>query len=73
MEHLGIPSDIEYDIAMIVFCKYNDRIATMYDYEGEIYSRKEIRELEKEEDHLTNELRKAYIRGNYEDYVRKLL
>lgn len=39
------PKDILFDIDMQLYDEFNDKIATMYDYLGEVYSQNDINEV----------------------------
>ena len=74
-----IPEEVEYDIAMQVYDRYNSQIANMYDWVGEIYTYRDIKEKEKEEEEYEKQLKKDYLEGRlvYTDEdikeIRKIL
>ena len=41
------PKDILYDVDMQLYDEFNDKIATMNDYLGDIYSLRDVEEVEK--------------------------
>lgn len=43
------PKDILFDIDMQLYDEFNDKIATMYDHLGDIYSLRDVEEVEKAE------------------------
>lgn len=58
-----IPEEVEFDIAMRVYDRYNSRIAKMYDWVGEVYSYRDIKEMEKAEKEYEEQLKKDYLEG----------
>ena len=58
-----IPEEVEFDIAMRVYDRYNSRIANMYDWVGEIYTYRDIKEMEKAEKEYEEQLKKDYLEG----------
>lgn len=70
-----IPEEVEFDIAMRVYDRYNSRIAKMYDWVGEVYSYRDIKEMEKAEKEYEKQLKKDYLEGRlvYTDDDIKLI
>ena len=58
-----IPEEVDFDIDMELYEKYNYRIASMYDYLGDPYTMKEIRELEKQAKEERKWLVSDYLEG----------
>lgn len=59
-------NDILYDIDMQLYDEFNDKIATMNDYLGDIYSLRDVEEVENAQKEKEIELlRKAVIRLQY--------
>ncbi len=58
-----IPEEVDFDIDMELYEKYNHRIASMYDYLGDPYTMKEIRELEKQAKEERKWLVSDYLEG----------
>lgn len=52
----------EFEIAMILYDEFNDKFCEMYDWLGEIYSWRDIRDLEEAEKAREEELRKLYAK-----------
>ena len=62
-KNIIIPEEVDFDIDMELYEKYNYRIASMYDYLGDLYTMKEIRELEKQVKEERKWLVSDYLEG----------
>lgn len=60
---MNIPEEVLFDISMKVYDEYNDKIATMYDYVGEIYTYQDIEEMKQAEEEYERELIQQYLDG----------
>lgn len=58
-----IPEEVLYDIEMESYMKYNDKIATMYDWLGEIFTIQDIEEVEKAQKDFEEQCKKDYLDG----------
>lgn len=58
-----IPEEVLFDIEMQSYMEFNSRIANMYDYLGEIYTRKDIKELEQLQKEYEEQLKQDYLDG----------
>ena len=69
-----IPEEVLYDIEMESYMKYNSQIASMYDWLGELYSLKDIKEVEKAQKDFEEQCKKDYLEGRRtytkEDFIR---
>jgi len=69
-----IPEEVLYDIEMESYMKYNSQIASMYDWLGELYSLKDIKEVEKVQKDFEEQCKKDYLEGRRtytkEDFIR---
>lgn len=60
---MNIPEEVLFDIEMQSYMKYNDQIANMYDYLGEIYSLQDIRDMEQSQKDYEEQLKQDYLDG----------
>ena len=71
---MKIPEEVLFDIEMESYMKYNDTIATMYDYLGEIYSLQDIKDIESIQKEFEEQCKKDYLSGKRkytkEDLIR---
>lgn len=58
-----IPEEVLFDIEMQSYMKYNDQIANMYDYLGEIYSLQDIKDMEQSQKDYEEQLKQDYLDG----------
>lgn len=58
-----IPEEVLFDIEMESYMRYNSQIANMYDWLGEIYTRKDIKEMEKAQKGFEEQCKKDYLEG----------
>ena len=60
---MNIPEEVLFDIEMQSYMKYNDKIATMYDYLGEFYTYQDIQDTEKAQKEYEEQLKQDYLDG----------
>ena len=60
---MKIPEEVLFDIEMESYMKYNDNIATMYDYLGEIYSLQDIKDIESIQKEFEEQCKQDYLNG----------
>lgn len=60
---INIPKEVLFDIEMQSYMEYNDRIANMYDYLGEIYSLQDIEDIEQAQRDYEEQLKQDYLDG----------
>lgn len=60
---MNIPEEVLFDIEMQSYMKYNDHIANMYDYLGEIYSLQDIKDMEQLQKEYEEQLKQDYLDG----------
>lgn len=58
-----IPEEVIFDIEMESYMKYNDIIANMYDWLGELYSLQDIKDTEKAQKEYEEQCKKDYLEG----------
>lgn len=60
---INMPKEVLFDIEMQSYMEYNDRIANMYDYLGEIYSLQDIEDIEQAQRDYEEQLKQDYLDG----------
>lgn len=60
---IKIPEEVLFDIEMQSYMAYNDKIASMYDYLGEIYSLQDIKDVEQTQKDFEEQLKQDYLDG----------
>ena len=60
---INIPKEVLFDIEMQSYMEYNDRIANMYDYLGEIYSLQDIEDIKQAQKDYEERLKQDYLDG----------
>lgn len=60
---ISIPKEVLFDIEMQSYMEYNDRIANMYDYLGEIYSLQDIEDIKQAQKDYEEQLKQDYLDG----------
>ena len=60
---MNIPEEVLFDIEMQSYMKYNDTIATMNDWVGEIYSHQDVKDMEKAQKEYEEQLKQDYLDG----------
>lgn len=58
-----IPEEVLFDIEMQSYMRYNDTIASMYDWLGELYSYQDIKDAEKAQEDFEEQLKEDYLNG----------
>ncbi len=58
-----IPEEVLFDIEMKSYMKYNDTIANMYDWLGELYSLQDVKEVEQAQKEYEEQLKQDYLDG----------
>jgi hypothetical protein len=58
-----IPEEVFFDIEMQSYMRYNDTIASMYDWLGELYSYQDIKEVEQAQEDFEEQLKEDYLNG----------
>lgn len=60
---MKIPEEVLFDIEMESYMKYNDTITSMYDWLGELYSIKDIKDMEEMQKDFEEQCKKDYLEG----------
>jgi hypothetical protein len=58
-----IPEEVLFDIEMQSYMKYNDTIASMNEWLGEIYSLQDIKDMERVQKEYEEQLKQDYLDG----------
>ena len=58
-----IPEEVLYDIAMQSYMEYNDTIASMNEWVGELYSYQDIKDVEQAQKEYEEQLKQDYLDG----------
>lgn len=58
-----IPEEVLFDIEMQSYMKYNDTIATMNDWLGELYSLQDVKDVEQAQKEYEEQLKQDYLEG----------
>lgn len=58
-----IPEEVLFDIEMQSYMKYNDTIATMNDWLGELYSLQDVKDVEQAQKEYEEQLKQDYLDG----------
>lgn len=58
-----IPEEVLFDIEMESYMKYNDTIATMNEWLGEIYSLQDVKDMEQAQKEYEEQCKKDYLDG----------
>ena len=67
-----IPEEVRFDIEMELYEKYNYRISKMYDYLGELYTLKDIKDVEELEKYDRKWMISDYLMGKRKYTLRDL-
>lgn len=70
-EQLSTFDKIEFDIEMKMYMKYNDKIASIYDNLGDVYSYKDLEEAKSLEEHETLQEYKKVLKEKCEQLEQK--
>lgn len=58
-----IPEEVLFDIEMQSYIRYNDTIASMNEWLGEIYSLQDVKDIEKAQKEYEEQLKQNYLDG----------
>ncbi len=58
-----IPEEVLYDIEMQSYMEYNDTIASMNEWVGELYSYQDIKDVEQAQKEYEEQLKQDYLDG----------
>ncbi len=58
-----IPEEVLFDIEMQSYMKYNDTIANMNDWLGELYSYQDVKDTEEAQKAFEEQLKEDYLNG----------
>lgn len=60
---MNIPEEVLFDIEMKSYMEYNDRIANMNEWVGELYSFQDIKDMEQAQKEYEEQLKQDYLDG----------